>query len=372
MSLGFQNAGFEIVAGFECWDSAIACYKNNFIHPVEKVDLSNVNQSIQVMQKYNFDVIIGGPPCQDFSVAGRRQEGERADLTVCYAKIIQKLSPAFFVMENVERATKSVAYLQAKQIFKDSGYGLTEKVLDASFCGVPQKRKRFFCIGAKGEEDQFLSAFLSANQSIFPLTVRKYFLNQCIPLEIEYYYRHPRTYGRRAIFSVDEPSPTVRGVNRPKPAGYKKHPGDPCSPTDIRALTYKERAFIQTFPSNFIWNDSNSVVEQMIGNAVPVNLASYVATALLDFCSGKNNNMNMEFIEWLQKAHNYKYPAAKDTVSRIRRCNNIVPIANSSFENYMTVLEKAENFQNLSQTIRSQLCRSIFLFYEYKNALHQK
>lgn len=149
MSLGFQEAGFNILAGFEHWNTAISCYKKNFSHPVEDVDLSDVDLSVKTIAKYTPDIIIGGPPCQDFSGAGNRIEGDRADLTIAYANIIQKVSPQYFVMENVERAASSNAYKKARKIFKDAGYGLTEKVLDASFCGVPQKRKRFFVLAIK-------------------------------------------------------------------------------------------------------------------------------------------------------------------------------------------------------------------------------
>ena len=178
MSLGFQEAGFNILAGFEHWNTAISCYKKNFSHPVEDVDLSDVDLSVKTIAKYTPDIIIGGPPCQDFSGAGNRIEGDRADLTIAYANIIQKVSPQYFVMENVERAASSNAYKKARKIFKDAGYGLTEKVLDASFCGVPQKRKRFFCIGYKNGPDSFLDGLLSTNQSVFPLTVREYFTQE--------------------------------------------------------------------------------------------------------------------------------------------------------------------------------------------------
>ena len=218
MSLGFQKAGFDILAGFEHWNVAISCYKRNFIHPVEDVDLSNVELSVQTIKKYSPDIIIGGPPCQDFSGAGNRVEGDRANLTVSYAEIIKEILPKYFVMENVERAASSEAYKKARIIFKEAGYGLTEKVLDASLCGVPQKRKRFFCIGFKNGHDSFLDGLLSTNQSVFPLTVREYFQKENYDLPMEYYYRHPRSYKRRGIFSVDEPSPTIRGVNRPKPS----------------------------------------------------------------------------------------------------------------------------------------------------------
>ena len=89
---------------------------------------------------------------------------------------------------------------------------------------------------------------------------------------------------RRGIFSIDEPSPTVRGVNRPMPDGYEIHSNDPVkSKEGIRPLTTIERSFIQTFPEDFEFFGTKTDLEQMIGNAVPVNLAKYVASAIRAF-----------------------------------------------------------------------------------------
>ncbi|MDR3205531.1 MAG: DNA cytosine methyltransferase [Candidatus Methanoplasma sp.] len=150
MSLGFMNAGFEMVAAYEYWDAAIACYEKNFNHPVRKADLSDADAAARLIKDDSPDVIIGGPPCQDFSAAGKRVESDRASLTKRYAMIVAAVKPPFFVMENVGRSSKSEAYAEARKVFKDAGYGLTERVLDASLCGVPQKRKRFICVGAQG------------------------------------------------------------------------------------------------------------------------------------------------------------------------------------------------------------------------------
>ena len=110
MSLGFKQAGIDIVAGFENWSYAVECYRKNFHHPVIEIDLSDTENAIQIIQTYNPDLIIGGPPCQDFSTAGKRKEGNRADLTLAYAQIVAAISPAYFVMENVDRAEKSNAF----------------------------------------------------------------------------------------------------------------------------------------------------------------------------------------------------------------------------------------------------------------------
>jgi len=281
MTLGFQNADFEVVAAYDNWDVVIDCYKDNFSHPIMDMDLEDVQKASKVISKWNPDIIIGGPPCQEFSHAGKRKEGNVANLTTAYAKIIKNVLPEWFVMENVDRTFKSKAYAKARNIFKSAGYGLTERILDASLCGVPQKRKRFFCIGRLGEGDGFLNEIIDSNLAKKPLTLREYFGEK---LGLEYYYRHPRNYARRAVFSIDEPSPTVRGVNRPVPGNYPGHPGNvgPVTP-ELRPLTTMERARIQTFPPNFKWVGSKTAVEQMVGNAVPVKLAEFVGRVILEY-----------------------------------------------------------------------------------------
>ena len=279
LSLGFMNAGFELSAAFDFWDDAIAVYRKNFSHPVIKQDLMDVEESSKKVAAYSPDIIIGGPPCQDFSSAGKRNEDNgRGDLTVSYAKIISTVRPEWFVMENVERIKKTQKLADAMGIYRDAGYGLTYRVLDASLCGVPQKRKRFVMVGLRGAADGFMNYHLIKNLASRPMTVADYFGDK---LDVKYYYRHPRSYVRRGIFSVDEPSPTIRGVNRPMPDGYKLRPNDPVrSKSGIRPLTTKERSMIQTFPEDFEFLGSKTDQEQMIGNAVPVNLGKYVAEAI--------------------------------------------------------------------------------------------
>ena len=286
LSLGFQKAGMEIVAAFDNWVDALTVYRNNFSHPAIRTDLMNVEEAVKVIRPYNPDMIIGGPPCQDFSSAGKRDENNgRGDLTVCYAQIISDIKPEWFVMENVERILKTQKLQDALHIFHEAGYGVTYTVLNAALCGVPQKRKRFVMIGKLGKEDGFMAAALKENLSDHEMSVAEYFGDR---LPIKYYYRHPRSYARRGIFSTSEPSATIRGVNRPMPKGYKLHPGDPVNSLDgIRPLTTVERSMIQTFPEDFNFNGTKTNVEQMIGNAVPVNLGYYVADAIFRYSGEK-------------------------------------------------------------------------------------
>lgn len=364
MSLGFEQTGFQIVGAYDFWDTAVQTYNTNFDHSAAILDLSKKNKTLAVVRPLNPEVIIGGPPCQDFSSAGDRTEGKRANLTVSFAKIIKSIKPKYFVMENVSRAKMSKAYADAREIFVTAGYGLTELVLDASKCGVPQKRKRFFCVGALNEPDDFLKKYLLANQTVISLSVRNYFTLNHYQLDINYYYRHPRTYSRRAIYSVDEPSPTIRGVNRPRPAEYVRHKNDAAFNDDINALSFRQRALIQTFPINFDFGTSVAAAEQMIGNAVPVNLAKHVAHALSMYDAEKNLTVN-NFSAWLFEQHSFSKLAVKDTISRINRCNKILPVDITNIDEYIIRLESTEVFKNFSTSIKSQLRRALTLYNEY-------
>lgn len=288
LSLGFQNAGFKIKAAFDNWKPAIEVYQANFNHKIVDLDLSG-NLNLDVFRGFSPQMIIGGAPCQDFSSAGKRDETlGRADLTLRFAEIIAEVLPEWIVMENVPRIEKSEVLSNAKSILKKAGYGLSEKILDASFFGVPQRRKRFFLIGNLNSSDNFLDNYWERKQALKPLTVFDYLGES---LNTKFYYRHPRSYKRRGIFSVHEPSPTVRGVNRPIPKTYVKHPGDACSPDGkVRPLTTIERSYIQTFPKNFKFFGNKSDLEQMIGNAVPVNLAEHIANCVKKYQADLKEN----------------------------------------------------------------------------------
>lgn len=292
LSLGFQNAGFEIVAGFDNWQPAISIYEKNFNHPIIKLDLSEII-NFEIFKDCMADIIIGGPPCQDFSSAGKRNEEKRADLTIKFAEIVTEVKPKYFVMENVDRITTTKTLKNSLAIFKKNGYGLSQKTLNASLCGVPQARKRFFLIGILNENDHILEPYLEKNLAKEPLTIFDYLGNI---LGTEHYYRHPRSYARRAIFSIYEPSPTIRGVNRPIPKTYQFHEGDTIKELQkVRPLTTLERSYLQTFPKDFNWgNLSKSDLEQVIGNAVPVKLAEYVANCIKEQISDKQANIEIK------------------------------------------------------------------------------
>lgn len=281
LSLGFENAGFNIIKAFDNWRPAVETYNMNFTHQCEMLDLSREEAIIKI-NELKPDIIIGGPPCQDFSIAGKgNHQGEKANLTLSFAKIVSKVKPNIFVMENVYNIERMNILKEAVDIFKKNGYGLTSEIWDASYMNVPQARKRFIMIGKIGEQDNFLLDTLKNNLSKTQTTLRDYLGNS---LKTDYYYMHPRSYARRAIYSIDEPSATIRGVNRPIPQNYQFHKADKSKNIKkIRALTSTERSYIQTFPVNFHWAGSKTEVEQLIGNAVPVNMANFIANGINEY-----------------------------------------------------------------------------------------
>lgn len=176
MAEGFINAGFSIPYASDISEQAMLTYVNRhkslgynvkFIND----DLNKIVENDEVMKELisqNFDVIVGGPPCQGFSNAGKRsQTDERNKLVLSYLRMINRIKPKYFVMENVA-GIKSFTYNEINGIFGDKyvnvnavdmiteefrkiGYDVNIATLNASDYGVPQNRKRVFFLGNKSE-----------------------------------------------------------------------------------------------------------------------------------------------------------------------------------------------------------------------------
>ncbi len=277
MSLGLEQAGFDVVGAFDNWDPAIAIYQENFRHPIYKEDLS-ADKALDSVCQLKPDLIAGGPPCQDYSIAGKRNLGKRANLTIRFAEIVTSVKPKWVLFENVYNIERFPTLPKMKEMLSEAGYGFSSMVLDASRCGAPQKRQRFILVGCLGASNGFLDDILRDGLSTKQMTVRDYLGDR---LQTQYYYMHPRSYNRRAVFSIDEPASTIRGINRPIPENYRKHPADKVDVSEgVRALTTRERGLLQTFPESFAFPGAKTDVELAIGNAVPPALARYVANCI--------------------------------------------------------------------------------------------
>jgi DNA (cytosine-5)-methyltransferase 1 len=239
--------------------------------------------------------------------------------------------------------------------------------LDASFYGVPQLRRRLFLIGRLDEKDGFLLEDLKSAQAKRPLSVREYLGDE---FGIQYYYRHPRHWGRRAIYSIDEPAATIRSTNRPIPPKYKPHPLDAAPIAGIKPLTSWQRARLQTFGSSF-WFHSNLhawEIDTLVANAVPVALAQHLGEAMAHYENPRNpDRQEGEFRNWLQDMRSYSDRSAGNVISRLKRARRIVGKERRFVDarDEIAALERMAEFAALSASVRSQLKRAIILHSEF-------
>lgn len=345
-SLGFRQEGYNILVANDKWKTALDTYSNNF--PKVTTILGNVNDrriQHQIVEncKEKIDIIIGGPPCQAYSLAGTRDpEDPRGKLFQSYIKIVEKIQPKVFVMENVN-AIQSMKHfkpdtpieiktkiqkeimqlkLQNKKIsinelnnqieehlipvteliiktFKDIDYNAKFKTLNSADYGVPQERKRIFFIGtntdknicfpekthAKNkEESPELLPYVTLRESIGNLPFPNISVNDELYTENNYTYIYMSRNRRR---TWDEASYTIQ-------AGQRHIPLHPASPPMeyvkkdkwkfgdgyTRRLSVKECARIQTFPDDFVFCGTLSNKYKQIGNAVPPLLAKHIAKAV--------------------------------------------------------------------------------------------
>jgi DNA (cytosine-5)-methyltransferase 1 len=149
LDLGFERAGFDIIWANDIMQSAAEAYRVNFNRTMVVEDLNQFN--LKKLPKA--DVVIGGPPCQSFSLVGqRRKDDDRGKLVFRFLDTVRHLEPTAFVMENVPgisasrvRGRRLTDVLQEE--FERMGYCVTKMSLDASSYLVPQKRKRVFLVG---------------------------------------------------------------------------------------------------------------------------------------------------------------------------------------------------------------------------------
>ena len=175
LSLGFSQAGFDVRAAYDSWQRAVDVYSLNFEHPVHRMDVARTEPVVESIAEHRPEVLIGGPPCQDFSTAGKRVESGNASLTEAFATVAVAVEPKVIVMENVPRARHSEAYGRARQTIAAGGYDiLTECVLDASMCDVPQRRRRFFLVAARGRSHEGLGDWFRSQMASTPLSVEEY------------------------------------------------------------------------------------------------------------------------------------------------------------------------------------------------------
>lgn len=301
LGLGLEAAGMEHLLSFEKGEAPHSV----LVHAGKlaiQMDLADVGNAAIAMRTHP-DLIVGGPPCQDFSIQGSQVEGENARLTRNFAQIICLTRPEWFLFENVTKAARSHEYQAARGLWKWHGYGLTEVIVDASRYGVPQMRERFFCIGRSHEIDGFLKADIEAAASRTPMTVREILDPRRYPedkvlLDTGFYFVQPWRDRKgkpngRGVLSLDEPCFTISRHTRDKASSsYIRHKEDAGDVKEAPLLTSSQVARIQGFPSDYDFRRKAfayaregwpaATVDLMIANAVPAPVAQRLGKIIFD------------------------------------------------------------------------------------------
>ncbi len=315
LDLGFKKAGFETVWANE-YDAKIwETFEYNFPNTI--LDKRNIMQ-IDASEIPDADGMIGGPPCQSWSEAGagRGINDERGKLFLDYIRILKTKQPKFFLVENVSGLLSSKhknSFDGFIKEFENLGYDVKYKLLNANDYDVPQDRKRVIIVGYRKD---LKKSFVFPKARTPKLTLKDAIsdLDEAIPaldknksngdLKIpnnEYFIGgySPIYMSRNRVRSWDEPSFTIQAGARHAPI-HPKAPKmqfisqnerifEPGKEKLYRRLSVRECARIQTFPDDFIFKYKDLAdAYKMIGNAVPVNLAYYIAEKIKeDLCQDK-------------------------------------------------------------------------------------
>jgi DNA (cytosine-5)-methyltransferase 1 len=322
LSYGFMKAGYDIVVGIDNWKDAIETFNYNHTKNVGKVlDLSNAKPD-DLEIKNNIDVIIGGPPCQGYSIAGKRIiEDERNELYKSFVKFVDHYKPKALLMENVPNIISMGKGAVKEQIIKDFetlGYKVVYKILMASDFGVPQNRRRAFFVGLKnGEEFEFPEHLVidkvTSEEAISDLTEDSILDGTAYPFPPKSKFQTKIRNGNKVIFNheiTNHKEQTVEIISMvPDGGNYKDLPKElhqtrkvniawtrlnsqkPSFTIDTghrhhfhyeynRVPTVRESARIQSFPDNFVFKGSKTSQYKQVGNAVPPMLAEHLAKKL--------------------------------------------------------------------------------------------
>lgn len=330
LDIGAIQAGAKIVWANDLMKDACDSYSINIGDHIYQGD---INSYIPSLRQYegSIDLVIGGPPCQGFSVAGKMDEDdERSKLIWSYVKVIETVMPKAFIMENVKAlgTLKRWSSIRCKLIKKiqDLGYSVNFCILNASDYDVPQVRERIFVIGFKGNNfaspdlESMLLPYKKKAKTVreslkvldkagtgnntstcnakITLTTNPVLRKSAYagmlfnglgrPLKLDGYSATlPASMGGNKTPIIDEQA--LYYNSQPWIEVYHERLQNDMTiaekevvPNFLRRLTVDEARVIQTFPLEYRFSGSQSSQYTQIGNAVPCNLAKAVCAMVID------------------------------------------------------------------------------------------
>lgn len=349
-SKGFEQAGFDIKFGIDVWKDAVITYQRNFPEAVAlNEDIINIdgNDILRMtrLSENEIDVIIGGPPCQGFSVSGKRLiDDERNKLYKSFVRLVSELKPKAFVMENVPGLVRLFKGQVAEQVisdFSDIGYRVQMRILSSDNYGVPQQRRRVFFVGLNNKkiradlEYTYPTPIMGDGTDIPALTCSDAIsdldfvpddrsLGEDIPYKLpaQCDYQQKMREGSRSILnhSITLHNDKTKKIIAMVPNGgnYKDLPEElqdtrkvhiawtrmnsdkPCFTIDTghnhhfhykanRVPTVRESARIQSFPDTFEFIGIKTSQLRQVGNAVPPLLAEAVGKSIIKVLEENKN-----------------------------------------------------------------------------------
>ena len=308
LDIGFEEAGFKCTLATDIELFSKKTFEKNFPNiPFIHDDIRNLSAEKILSKNGNIypDVILGGPPCQGFSVMGDKSSSDiRNLLFLSYVNLVDSLKPQCFIFENVKGFKTMYSgrfFEEVSSAFASIGYNIHYKTINSSDHGVPQNRQRVFLFGTcldnhfsfpKNDYNDFgdLKAFKNVGQAINDLAGKENVFPNHLPLN------HTETVIKRYELIPEGgqlPSPeslpkeirrknfgnTYNRLHRKKSAPTMV-PGNnafPVHPTLNRSLTPREAARIQTFPDKIVFEGNRREQCILVGNAVPPLLAAKIA-----------------------------------------------------------------------------------------------
>lgn len=241
------------------------------------------------------DVVIGGFPCQDFSLAGKREgfSVERGKLYQSMAKVIEILKPKVFLAENVKGLISWKNGLAIKTIIEDFsklGYKVGFKLFNAADYGVPQTRERVIIIGVRNDISKDIewpkATHSATDKNLLPWVTIQDAIHD---LEDEEKHKSLPNYGySKAKYCPGKQGNTITKANKPAPTMRAEHHGNIEFHYSLpRRLSAREAARIQSFPDDFVFVQSTTDAYRQIGNAVAPVFAWHMAQTLKNILDEK-------------------------------------------------------------------------------------
>lgn len=335
LSYGFLQAGYKVLLGIDNDEAALKTF--SFNHPEAKAmnkDISKIKSKdlLTLIGEQKIDLIIGGPPCQGFSLSGpRRFNDSRNTLYLSFIRLVKELKPKAFLIENVPGIIGLYGGTVRDKIikkFEDTGYNVNYQKLDAADYGIPQLRQRVFFVGLYKSKSKFefpcpsvnLRNYATLKQAVDDLpSLEKILGDEVMPYSkngrLSNYQKDMRV-GASHIHNhigTDHTEKTKHIISFvPEGGNYKDLPKEysktrnfhvawtrldgrkPATTVDTghrhhfhycynRVPTVRESARIQSFPDKFVFLGNKTQQYKQVGNAVPPLLAKTIAEQLRKF-----------------------------------------------------------------------------------------